>query len=221
MNIDKVLYNLKNVFEGGRSTDDVLLSDRQRAFILTHFRAELLAQKIRARSPIEASIQTIEMEVVRISNTDMVREMNKVRMSKTSKKIPQLITSNGILGLTYFGTTDFEFDLGKPKTALEWRDTQYLGVVGTEPVWKLVDGVAYIANADKLGTRKLLLSGYFSDPLDVHMFKGDYNILSGLSYDFKFPEELLGQLNNMVTQGEYRWNEAIPEDNTNDGIDES
>jgi hypothetical protein len=53
---NEIVYNLKNVYRGGITSDDETMSDRQLIFIFNYYRAKLIREDLNKGRTIDRSI---------------------------------------------------------------------------------------------------------------------------------------------------------------------
>ncbi len=211
--LDKLLHNFKTIRNGGDSTDDLKLSSRQLEFIFNHFRAEVAAQRVNNRKSIEGFKQSLND--LKLATTKDFRPI-KGYMLRTVDPFPAVVNDHKGLLLDYVGTRDSERNFLKSSVRTFNLDMEnpYL-----ETAYFIESGYLYICTKRLRSIREVYVSGVFSDPRKVMELNGANPNALGYSWDYPLPANLIGQVNNMVINNEYRWMSILPADLTNDGVD--
>lgn len=213
--LSEIIYNIKNLQNKGTHTDDVRLGDRQLEFIINHFRAELVAQRFNTNKALDGFYQ--ELTRLKVISTKDFRPYNNLAvMLKSSESIPSFATSHSegniinfvgprdeFLGFQQSSVSNFNIDLENPFV---------------QNVYFMVGNTMYFATKSYTAIREVFVRGVLNNPRKGIEFNSG-EILVGYNWEYPIPEGLIGQLNNMIINNEYRWMSIIPTDVINDGKD--
>lgn len=111
----EIIYNIRNLLEGGRTSDDALPSYRQIGFIVDYYRAALLRRDVEKNSFIspdyEQDLGCIEFE--KVDKADCCSIEVDCDIYKSVKEIPTPVRLYDKPAITFFGAVDKQtsFDL--------------------------------------------------------------------------------------------------------------
>ena len=213
--LSEIIYNIKNLQNKGTHTDDVKLGDRQLEFIINHFRAELAAQRYNTNKSLEGFYQ--ELIDVKLEATKDFRAYNPdVVLLKSKNSMPSFSTSHFKGGIVNFiGSRDGFMGFQQSEVHCFNIDLENPFVQNT---YFIVGNSLYIATKEYKTMREVFARGVLSNPRKAIEFNSGEDLL-GLDWEYPIPEGLIGQLNNMIINNEYRWMSIIPSDLINDGKD--
>ena len=213
--LSEIVYNIKNLQNKGTHTDDVKLGDRQLEFIINHFRAELAAQRYNTNKSLEGFYQEL-VDVKLESTKDFRPYRDTVGILKSKIQLPSFATShlNGNI-VNYVGPRD-EF-LGFQQSSVNYfnLDLENPFILNT---FFTVNNYLYVATKEFRTIREVFVRGVISNPRKGIEFNSSSKLM-GLDWEYPIPEGLIGQLNNMIINNEYRWMSIVPSDLLNDGKD--
>ena len=214
--LSEIVYNIKNLSGRGEHTDDQKLGDRQLEFIVDHFRAEIASQRANNNKSIDGFYQ--ELTDLKLVTTKEFKPYNlDVTILKSMAQLPSLVTSHDVGFIIQFVGLRDEF-MGFQQSSVHTYNID-LESPYVQSVYFIVGGYLYIATKVSTFIREILVRGIFSNPRDVVELSSDFNILSGLDWDYPIPGNLIGSLNNMILNNEYKWMHILKPDNINDSKD--
>ena len=214
--LSEIVYNIKNLSGRGEHTDDQKLGDRQLEFIVDHFRAEIASQRANNNKSIDGFYQ--ELTDLKLVTTKEFKPYNlDVTILKSNTQLPSLVTSHDVGFIIQFVGLRDEF-MGFQQSSVHTYNID-LESPYVQSVYFIVGGYLYIATKVSTFIREILVRGIFSNPRDVVELSSDFNILSGLDWDYPIPGNLIGSLNNMILNNEYKWMHILKPDNINDSKD--
>lgn len=214
--LSEIVYNIKNLSGRGEHTDDQKLGDRQLEFIVDHFRAEIASQRANNNKSIDGFYQ--ELTDLKLVTTKEFKPYNlDVTILKSMTQLPSLVTSHDVGFIIQFVGLRDEF-MGFQQSSVHTYNID-LESPYVQSVYFIVGGYLYIATKVSTFIREILVRGIFSNPRDVVELSSDFNILSGLDWDYPIPGNLIGSLNNMILNNEYKWMHILKPDNINDSKD--
>ena len=214
--ISEIIYNIKNLRNKGEHTDDQKLNDRQLEYIVNHFRAELASQRANNNKSVEGFYQ--EIEDLKLSKTSDFKSFNpNVTILKSKNRLPEMATAHDLGYIIQFVGTRDEF-LGFQQSSVHTFNID-LESPYIQNTYFLADGYLYIATKDNSFLREVYVRAIFSNPRVVNLLNNKITIMSGLNWDYPLPDNLIGSLNNMIINNEYRWMHMLPSDHINDTKD--
>ena len=211
--LSEIIYNIKNLQNKGTHTDDVQLSDRQLEFIVNHFRAELAAQRYNTNKSLEGFYQ--ELDNVKLEGTKDFRSFrDTVTILKSKEVLPSFATSHTNGGIVSFVGTRDEF------MGFQQSDVNYFNIDLENPfvqnTFFIVGNNLYIATKEYKTIREVFVRGVMNNPRKT-IESNTRTKLMGMDWEYPIPEGLIGQLNNLIINNEYRWMSIVPQDLLNDG----
>jgi hypothetical protein len=216
--LSEIIYNIKNLRDGGTESDDSKLTRAQLEFIVNHFRAEIAGQRTNQNKALDGFYQ--ELENVKLKSTKDFRPTNKdVIILKSIDQIPSPIVGhdNGYV-LQTVGLRD-EFLGFQPSSVHTFNidlENQYV-----QSIYFVVDNYVYIATKSYNPIREVFIRGVFENPRQViYSQTGGENLLLGYDWEYPYPTGLLSQLNSLTINNEYRWMNMFPADVTNNNRDD-
>lgn len=212
--LNELIYNIKNL-KGGEHTDDFKPTSRQVEFILDHFRAEIASQRINSNKSTEGFWQTLT-NLKLVSSKDYIPKHSCAKVLRSKDKIPKLATFHRGYMVDYVGTRD-EF-LGFYPSAVHSFNLDLEDPYTTD-VYFITGGYLYVVTKNRNMLREVYFKAMFNSPREVMEFEGDLDRTSGDNWQYPIPGNLVGQLNNLVINNEFRWSALIPPDLKNDGKD--
>lgn len=81
------------------------------------------------------------------------------------------------------------------------------------------DDYLYVVTKTRRMLREVYVKAVFSDPRQALVFMDKADALTGYNWEYPIPGNLIGSLNNMVINNEFRWTEVLKSDDVNDGND--
>lgn len=223
--LKEISYNIKNILEGGRTTQSSQFSLRQLAFFAIYYRALLIRRDtdyFKRLDGIEQDLGNISAEVVQM-DIGKARELPH-SILRTSKEIPKPVRMRSRTPITFVGSPDLQEQYPFTERG-NARFSQYGRYTGNDPRSFWNDGYIYItsdkvaklvnelAGGDSLADKDtsvveesistITIKGIFSDPRDAWSFRHQE------PYDWEtelpgFPEDLIQRITQSVLKGEGR-----------------
>lgn len=214
--LSKLIYNLKNVPGFGGHSDDQGFGNRQIEFILNHFRSEIASQRVNNRKSTDGFYQELHDFKI-VSTKDFIPQEDYAKIFKSKDRLPAMVTahSRGFV-IDFVGNRD-EF-LGFQKSSIHTFNLDIQNPL-IRNIYFVSDGFLYIITKNRVNIREIFVRALFSDPRAVLEFEGKADKSTGYSWDYPIPENLIGQLNNLAINNEFRWGTILPSDDINDGKD--
>lgn len=211
--VSEVIYNIKNLKEGGLHSDDVELSDDQYLFIANYYRAKLIRQQFAknkfALAGTEQPLNKVKLEkpLVPVIERALVTEV-----------IPKAIQLDGGMAFNMVGHRTEPFQYIHPGRAAYIQYNRY-----TEQgnyYYNLDDRLVIIGDPDITNKIKTIpIVGTFENPVKVHEFNLG-TALNNYDVDYFLPSSLLDTMLKMIVESELKFSMIIPDDNTNDTQDD-
>ncbi len=212
----QIVQNFKNLYEGGRQTDDVRMSDRQWLFNLDHHRAQLLRQQVEKGQRInEANIQTLGKPD---KNKQQVVAFPKTGCKWYSTPLPAAVECYEDNLITYVGTT-----CGKAfqkTTAQKAYWDEYAKYTGKEPKWYQLGAIMHLVSPPSPSLNYLVIRGVFENPREVLVFNGEeLDETDYLNFPYPISRTALDTLTKMLIDGELRLLTSMPHDKDNNSVE--
>lgn len=214
--LNKLIANIQNSRGGGSPTDDLEISDRQVEFILDHFRAEIVAQRVNNNKSIDGLYQELN-NVKLIATKDFRPYREDVTILRSREKLPSMVSAhdNGYV-IDFVGPKDALLGFHKSSVSLYNLDSHNPYI---RNLYFISDGYLYIATKDRNFLRGVYTKAAFNSPREVRAFEGFVDNSVDFEWSYPIPGNLIGSLNNMAMNNEFRWAEMFPSDDVNDGKD--
>lgn len=216
---NELIYNVKNLFQGGIGSDDYNVSDSQVLFILNYLRAKLIREdqmKGRSLSPFLTQEICLDMEFA--DKSDCCIETN-CYILKSTKPVPKVVEVYDRLLITFIGSTDYEeaFPLAS-EAKLRW--SKYNKYTADSLRSFLRNGYLYLVNDTDI--EKVAFQAVFEQPQEVAGFK----TCSGkpcFSLDDEYPvsAHMIPVMTAMIADNEMRYLNMVPPDITNNAMSDN
>lgn len=217
---NQIIYNIRNLYRGGLSSDDDSVSDRQILFIFNTHRAFLIQQdKRKGRSYDRQVVQDlgcIELECVDAAECCEVG-LTGTNVLRTKDPLPAFLEIDGTVGITFVGRVDkVESYPLTSKAQTRWSEFNKFTPKVTRAYLASSTGYLYIDNAPK-GLELINVQGVLAEPEKIKDFMdcpgGDC-----FSFDEKYPvnEGMIARVNDLVLQKDMRLLVTTPQDRVND-----
>ena len=215
----EIVYNLKNIYRGGITSDDETLSDRQLIFIFNYYRAKLIREDLNKKRTLDRQLiqdlGCVEVECVDAAECCEVSDSGATVL-RTVKPLPKLLELPNKTLITYVGTVDKQTSF-QLSTEILSKWSKYNKYTGKTPKAYLRNDerYLYITNAPK-GIELINIQGVFEDPKDV----SEFNHCSGVpcfTDDSEYPlsAHMLPVINELIMSKELRMLISTPTDETN------
>ena len=216
---NELIYNVKNLFQGGIGSDDYNVSDLQVLFILNYLRAKLIREdrmKGRSLSPFLTQEICLDMELADKSECCIKTDCY---ILKSKQQVPKVIEVYDRLLVSFVGSIDYEvpFPLGS-ETKLRWA--KYNKYTSNALRSFLRNGYLYLVNDTDV--EKVTFQAVFEQPQDTAGFKN----CSGkpcFSYDDEYPvsAHMIPIMTKMIADNEMRYLNLVPPDVTNNAMSDN
>jgi hypothetical protein len=221
MLLSEITQNIKNLLEGGISSDDFDLSKAQIAFWVNYYRARLIKQ---------------EQEKGRFENSLYIQNLGRVPLVKADKnecceiedcilrtrdKIPSPLETYKGLNLTYVGLNNGMPFQHSTHNAIVWScAAKYTGKLSK---WYYQNGYIYIVNPPTALLSEINIQGIFEDPRDAEEFRtcdcNNDTDCNDEDLNYPLPAYQIDVIVKLIAQTELTVLTSMPSDTTNDSID--
>lgn len=212
MKLDKLIYNLKNLKNGGEHTDDTLPGNRQFEFIIDHFRSEIAAQRVNQKKSVIGFLQSADE--LKLKSYKGFRHPDVTFL--TTENLPSIVTSHRGHIIERVGTRNRP--LGMQKSSLSTYALDLSNPL-TREVYFIEGDNLVIATKNNSMLREVFVSAVFESPREVLIANGKADETTGHDWEYPLPGNLVGSVNNMVINNEFRWASMLKADLINDGKD--
>lgn len=221
----QIIYNLKNLYRGGQTSDDETVSNRQLAFIFNYYRAKLIREDLSKGRTIDRSIiqdlGCVPVECVDAAECcDLVDSGSTI--IRTVEPIPEFVELYDKDLLTFVGLVDKSksFQITSEAQVRWGKYNKYTGK-STKAFMRDNGNYLYIANAPK-GIELINIQGVFENPEEASKF----NHCDGtpcFSQDEEYPvsAHMLPIINEMIMSKELKGLITTPTDETNNTTEDA
>jgi len=214
MILSKIIYNLKNLQNGGITSDDYKLTNRQIEFIVDYYRAMLANQKAAAGKPISGFEQTIYS--VDLEKSPVLSSPDGTVVLRSKVKIPTPISLPDSDGITFVGLKDDYLPF--LRTTFELSNLErYRRYTANTNRWYFKDGYIFVVTPDLTALDDVMVTLVAESPRDVINFNKTNKELY-YDWEYPFPSNWMAQMQNLFLSSETRAL-SIPKDDINDGND--
>lgn len=221
--MNEIVYNIANILEGGRLSDDSLPSLRQIAFNVVYWRATLVRRDINKNNYLsEQYVQdlgVLELEKIDRSEYPTLFPTYK-NIFRTKTKLPKFLRLLDREAITYVGSIDkvTSFQLNNPNR-MQFIEFDKFKMV--ENALYRNDHI-YVALDDNCELSYINVQGILADPRKASLYS---NLEGHPCYsdddEFPLPEDMISTITLGLCNGEMRMLKALPTDLENDNIDNS
>ena len=211
----EVIYNIKNLRQAGRQSQDALLSNGQYAFIINQYRASLIAKdsdRKKALAPQVEQTFSVKFERIRSMEEGIFSDLQVYQV-----KLPTVIQSSS--RPLYQGVRRSMLSSSFPRsTSTSIRNDLFAPLTGNMARYFPIGDVLYVITPEPL--KELFVSGVFFDPLEVESYLDRLNPFD--PYDFPYPIDpnTLDSLYKLMTDAEIKLSMIAPNDTSADGKEE-
>ena len=204
MTLDEISFNLLNLFRGGRSSQDELISLSQIKFNVKHYRAVFIRRDY-ARNGLVTRHLEQDLKCVKLTKVDLSKCCN-INLScnayRSEKKIPRTVRFNFEEAITYVGDVS---GLGRIQMIRPF-EVNYISAdkfTGKNTKAFMIEDYLYVINPG--GTEYVNVRGIFEDPEEVSDFLdcGDQPCYNG-SMAFPMPMDMVQAITQGMMNGELR-----------------
>jgi hypothetical protein len=222
----QLIYNIKNLRAGGVQSDDTKLSDRQVFFIINYYRAKLIRQEYGNHKVIgREDVQDLgKVELINVDPHECGCPTGSCIL-RTKEKIPRSLRLQGEdHGFTFVGMYAGQAWQETTWNAAPW--TTYAKYTGNDTKWFIKGRYLYILNPRDIRMNQMNIQGLFDDPQEAEQFRTcscDNGETCNRGFDFDYPisADKVDTLMKMMMQSEINWTTLIPEDISNNSLDDN
>jgi hypothetical protein len=209
----EVIYNMKNLKQGGKQSQDALLSDAQYLFIIDYYRNLLVNRDYMRKKQIASSLeQTIKAKLERVKS--MEEDMFNERKVYKVLGVPSVIETD--VRPLYSGVRrsmlESSIDRSDSKSI---RHDLNSPLTGMNPRYFPLDSSLYVVTPEPM--QELFVSAVFENPIKVVEAKGELNPFDPYNFEYPFPQRMLDTLYKMMRNGEINMAMVVPNDVDSDG----
>lgn len=213
---NELIYNLKNLYEGGIGSDDDNIADDQIIFMFDYYRAKLIREDLmKGRSISPFLIQEIGcMELETVDKSDCCDIKTDCYILKTKEKLPKVIEVYDKNLIVYIGSPDHEtsFPLGSEVQNKWAKYNKYT----SDAVRSFIRGdYLYIINSDTIDF--VTVQAVFENPKEIAKFK-TCDGKPCFSYEDQYPvsAHMISVITQLISERELRLMNTFPGDTIND-----
>ena len=211
----EVIYNIKNLRQAGRQSQDALLSDSQYAFVINQYRAKLIAQDSDRKKALAPQLeQTIhaKFERIRSMEQDVFQDLEVYKVG-----LPTIIQSS--TRPLYQGVRRSLLTPSFPRsTNVSIRNDMSAPLTGKVARFFPLGETLYVVTPEPL--KELFVSGIFYNPLDVEIYLNTLNPFDPYNFDYPIDGITLDGLYKLMTDAEIKLSMITPNDILADGKEE-
>ena len=204
MTLDEISFNLLNLFRGGRSSQDEVISLAQIKFNVKHYRAVFIRRDY-ARNGLVTRHLEQDLKCVQLEQVDLSKCCNITigcKAYKSKKKIPRTVRFNFEEAITYVGDVS---GLGRIQMIRPF-EANYISAdkfTGKNAKAFMIEDYLYVLNPNGMST--VNIRGIFEDPEEVSDFLDcvDQPCYNG-SMAFPMPMDMVQAITQGMMQGELR-----------------
>jgi hypothetical protein len=222
---NEIIYNLKNLYRGGVTSDDEDISNRQVIFIFNYYRAKLIREDLNKKRSIDRGLiqdlGCVPVECVDAAECCDITDSGSTVL-RTVNPIPDLLELYDRNLLTFVGTVDKAVSYQiTPEAQVRW--SKYNKYTGKKPkaFMRSDNNHIYIANAPA-GLEFINVQGIFEDPEDAK----EYSHCDGTpcftrDMDYPISAHMIPAINQLIAQNELRGLATSPSDETNNTTEDA
>lgn len=206
----ELIYHIKNLRNGGKSSDDSSISNYQYLFLLDQYRATLIRQQLAKGQTIDGSlIQELDSSKIILTQSPIEK------CELTTQELPKVIETQRNSLYVFIGTQG-----GKSYTRTTYNKAQWDNqskYVGHLPKWYQIGSKLVIRHHNK--NLKLNIKGVFESPMEVEEFNGTLDIMNPFEFEYPVSSTMIDTIIKMIADSEMKLLHLLPKDNLNDGRD--
>lgn len=203
----ELIYNVKNLKAGGKSSDDSQISDYQWMFIIDQYRSQLIRQQ-------QSKGQSINEQLLQSLNPSKITLTQSLtdKCELITNEIPSFIEGQKSNYSTFVGT---EGGLSYQRTT--WNKVMWdkQSPAKTFKRWYEVGNKLTVRNHNK--SQKLLIMGLFERPMDVVEFNGELDEMNPFNFKYPISNVMLDTLYKMIIESEVKLSLILQPDVLNNG----
>lgn len=222
---NEIVFNLKNIYRGGQTSDDETVSDRQLIFIFDYRRAKLIREDLNKGRTIDRQLVQdlgcVEVECVDAAQCCDIADTG-TSVVRTKLPIPKLVEVYERNLLLFVGSVDkLESYQITDEAQVRWSKYNKYTAKTTKAFMRSNDNFLYLVNAPK-GIEVINIQGVFEDPEAVSKF----NHCTGqpcFDKDSEYPisAHMIPIINELIMAKELRGLVTTPTDETNNTTEDA
>lgn len=215
--LDQLAYNILNIAQGGRITDDSRPLLRQIKFWVASYRSLLIKQEHDKGKTLDSSIlQDLGcVPMILVDSAECCEITTCERVLRTKNPLPQPLDFNFNEAFVYIGTIDKSIPFQKiPITQIPFF--KYDKYISKLPKWYYKNNHLYVLNNDELDYIKVI--GVFENPEEVSKYThcGTQLPCYDINSDYPLANYMIPSINSLILEKELKYMKNIKEDTTND-----
>jgi hypothetical protein len=203
----ELVYNIKNLKSGGKTSDDNPMSDMQWLFIIDYYRSQLIRQQQTANQTIsEFIVQEVETGIKLCEFDDNLFESDKIIPKPIEIHKRDLILHVG-------GDDEISYQRLSFNNYLWKKHSRY---TSKEKFYFIKNSKVILGNM--LGRKNILVRGVFERPIDIVKLSTSYNVLDPLDFEYPVSNNMMDSIIKLISDAEMKILHMIPKDDFNDGL---
>ena len=213
--VSEIIFNIKNLKEGGLHSDDTDLSDDQIIFIVNYYRSRLIRQEYQKNKAILDGIEQT-LESVALSTPNLANFPTLTKDFKITVEIPKPISLPNGLAFRTVGKGESTYDYIRPNRLPLIKYARYTS--GESYFYPL--GTRLVTLTKDINIKNIPITGIFENPIKVIEFNNNGTELEDYDVEYPLPENLLDSIYKLMIESEYAFSVAVPDRNENDTKDD-
>lgn len=216
----QIAFNLRNIIEGGRTSENDLPSYRQLVFMINYYRTVFIRRDLDRNYFLANDIQQDLgcLNLIEVDEAECCEIEVGCDILRTELKLPKPVRAKNGLLITFVGSVDKKqkFDIILPERVPYISYSKYTSKI---PRVYYMNGYIYIANSRDL--TNINVRGVWANPEDVRRFQ---QCEEGECYteDSEYPmsDDMIEGLTKAILNGEMKYVDGVLHDTTNNQIDD-
>ncbi len=216
----QIAFNVRNIIEGGRTSENDVPSYRQIIFMINYYRALFIRRDLDRNYLLPNDIQQDLgcVKLIEVDEAECCEIATGCNVLRTELKLPKPIRAKNGLLITYVGSVDKKqkFDIILPERAPYIGFSKYTQHI---PRVYYLNGYIYITGSNAL--TYINIRGVWSNPEDVKRFQ---ECEDGECYtdDSEYPmsDDMIEGLTKAILNGEIKYIDGALYDTTNNQVDD-
>lgn len=217
MLLSEIVYNIKNLLEGGISTNDLDLSDRQIAFIVAYYRAKIIKQQTDQGQSISEQLWS-DLGKVELLETDKYKgELHPIKTTK--KSLPKIIQVANRDLIQYVGSLDGKTSYQR-FTSSHNSFKRFRRYTNHLPSYSYIGNTFYFNNLN-CNQKYVNIQAVVENPLDLQEYLEEEGECEIKGFDFEYPisATILDMIYKMMMDAELKLLLTVFKNTTNDSED--
>lgn len=212
--LSQLTFNIANIFRGGYTSSQEPVSNRQIAFWIGYYRAQIIKRELDNRKTLSRKfIQDLGcLALEEVDKADCCEYEWGCSILRTVEAIPNMIQSS------FIGLIDKQSQIPfTTSTQANWSQNNRYTANMRKAYWQ--GNRIYLINGSRL--RAINVRGVFSDPLAAaELVDCDGKVCFSWDSEYPLPEEFIQPITDMIVSKEGRFIFSTPNDQTTDGTKE-